>query len=221
MNPADYDAWYDSERGRWIGETEYRLLMRLLAPRHAERALDVGCGTGWFTRRLAGDSSLQITGVDLDESSLAFASGKDAFSGYVQADALALPFADETFDCVVSVAALCFIKGWPGAFREIIRVTRRRFVVGLLNKSSLLWREKGAHGGTGAYQGAYWHTEHEIRCALASLPVDRIELRSAVFFPGGARVARLMEHLIPNVFLHGAFLVVAGDKKTGKTELYA
>lgn len=33
MNPADYDAWYDSERGRWIGETEYRLLLNALAPR--------------------------------------------------------------------------------------------------------------------------------------------------------------------------------------------
>jgi len=219
LNPADYDAWYDSERGRWIGETEYGLLLRLLGPRHGERVLDVGCGTGWFTRRLAANSALQITGVDLDESSLAFARGKDASSRYVQADALALPFADETFDCVVSVAALCFIEEWPAAFREIVRVTRRRFVVGLLNKSSLLWREKGLHGGTGAYRGAYWHTEQEVRYALASLPVERIELRSAVFFPGGSGVARLMENLIPNVFLHGAFLVVAADKKTGKTEL--
>lgn len=220
MNPADYDAWYDSERGRWIGETEYGLLVRLLGPRHGERVLDVGCGTGWFTRRLAGHSALQITGVDLNESSLAFARGKEASSRYVQADALALPFADETFDCVVSVAALCFIAEWPGALREIVRVTRRRFVVGLLNKSSLLWREKGLHGGTEAYQGAYWHTERDVRCALASLPVERIELRSAVFFSGGSRVAQLMENLIPNVFLHGAFLLVAGDKKTGKTALY-
>lgn len=25
MNPGQYDAWYDSPRGRWIGNTEYRL----------------------------------------------------------------------------------------------------------------------------------------------------------------------------------------------------
>jgi predicted GNAT family acetyltransferase len=30
MNPADYDAWYATPRGRWIGETEYALAARLL-----------------------------------------------------------------------------------------------------------------------------------------------------------------------------------------------
>ncbi|WP_029133563.1 class I SAM-dependent methyltransferase [Sedimenticola selenatireducens] len=212
MNPADYDAWYDSERGRWIGETEYGLLVRLLGPRHGERVLDVGCGTGWFTRRLAGRSSLKMTGVDLDLSWLKFAIQRDSSSNYVQADALRLPFADETFDCVFSVTALCFIQDWSRAFREIIRVTRRRFAIGLLNKSSLLWREKGCHGGTGAYQGAHWHTEKEIRHSLASLPIGRIELKSAVFIPDGSRTARLAEQLTPNAFLHGAFLVVAGEK---------
>lgn len=27
MNPAEYDAWYDTPRGRWIGETELQLLL--------------------------------------------------------------------------------------------------------------------------------------------------------------------------------------------------
>jgi len=53
MTPAEYDAWYDSPRGRWIGETEFRLLQRLLALRPGETLLDVGCGSGWFTRRFA------------------------------------------------------------------------------------------------------------------------------------------------------------------------
>ena len=30
MNPADYDAWYDTPRGRWVGDTEYALARRLL-----------------------------------------------------------------------------------------------------------------------------------------------------------------------------------------------
>lgn len=104
MNPADYDAWYDSERGRWIGETEYGLLVRLLGPRHGERVLDVGCGTGWFTRRLAAHASLKMAGVDLDLSWLKYAIQRDSSSNYVQADALRLPFADETFDWEISLA---------------------------------------------------------------------------------------------------------------------
>ena len=41
MRPEDYDAWYRTPRGAWIGETEYRLLWNLLAPRPGERLLDV------------------------------------------------------------------------------------------------------------------------------------------------------------------------------------
>ena len=49
MQAAEYDAWYDTPRGRWIGETEFLLLHRLLEPRSSESLLDAGCGTGWFT----------------------------------------------------------------------------------------------------------------------------------------------------------------------------
>ena len=53
MNPADYDAWYATPRGRWIGDAEYALAARLLAPQAGDSLPDVGCGTGWFTRRAA------------------------------------------------------------------------------------------------------------------------------------------------------------------------
>ena len=32
MNAADYDAWYDTSRGRWIGETELKLIRRMRDP---------------------------------------------------------------------------------------------------------------------------------------------------------------------------------------------
>lgn len=53
MNPAEYDAWYDTDSGRWIGDIEYRLMTELLKPEAGESILDVGCGSGWFTRRFA------------------------------------------------------------------------------------------------------------------------------------------------------------------------
>jgi SAM-dependent methyltransferase len=53
MTPAEYDAWYDSPRGRWIGSTELRLVCRRLRMTPGTSLLDVGCGTGGFTRRLA------------------------------------------------------------------------------------------------------------------------------------------------------------------------
>jgi len=59
MTPAEYDAWYDSPRGRWIGESEWRGICRHLDLAPGSTLLDVGCGTGWFSRRLA-NAGLQV-----------------------------------------------------------------------------------------------------------------------------------------------------------------
>lgn len=213
MNPADYDAWYDSARGRWIGETEYRLLLNTLAPRTGDRVLDVGCGTAWFTRRLAHDVSGTVTGLDLNADWLKFAAQHDATSAYVQGDARKLPFADNAFDCVCSITALCFVDNFSLALREIVRVTRKRFAIGMLNRHSVLWLEKGRDGGMGAYRGAHWHTPAELRRTLEPLPVIHLELTSAVFLPSGSTVARWLEKTLPNRVLYGALLVVAGEKR--------
>lgn len=70
--PETYDAWYRTPRGRWIGDTECHLLRRQLALRPDETILDVGCGTGYFSRRLMQDGHA-VVGADLDQTAAAFA----------------------------------------------------------------------------------------------------------------------------------------------------
>lgn len=213
MTPADYDAWYDSPRGGWIGDAEYRLMANELDLASEGRVLDVGCGTGWFTRRLVALPNLQTTGIDLDPESLAFARSRDVRSTYLQADALALPFADNSFDQVLSVAALCFTADWHKAVSEIVRVTRKRFAIGLLNRHSLLWRNKGRHGGSGAYRGAVWLSPEEFQDGLKALPVANIRRRSAIFLPSGSFSARTVERLLPGCVPWGGFMVLSGEKR--------
>ncbi len=213
MTPADYDAWYDTPRGRWIGETEFRLLHRLLAPQPSETILDVGCGTGWFTRRLAQRNGWNVTGLDTDAERLSYAQTRSRNERYQEGDARALPFDDASMDCVVSVAALCFVGAWETALREMVRVARRRVVVGLLNRNSLLWREKGQAGGSGGYRGARWHTPQEIRAALAELPLTDIQINTALFLPGGSFFARSWETCLSNRLPWGGFMTAAADKR--------
>lgn len=217
MTPADYDAWYDTPRGRWIGETEFHLLHRLLAPRPGESILDVGCGTGWFTRRFAAsrgqNEGWNVTGIDNDTARLNFARAHGRNERYQEGDARALPFDDASIDCVVSVAALCFIDDWRQALGEIARVARRRLVVGLLNRHSLLWREKGREGGTGGYRGARWHTADEISEVLTALPLTHIKIHSALFLPGASPLSRACERVLPSRLPWGGFLVAAADKR--------
>ncbi len=212
VTPADYDAWYQTARGRWIGDTEFRLIARLLGQCPGRQLLDVGCGTGWFTRHFAAIPGLKVTGLDCDLESLSFAHAHDSNTFYVQGNAQSLPFADASFDLVVSIAALCFIANWPSALKEMIRVTRTRFVIATLNRTSLLFRQKGRGNSSGAYRGAHWHTHQALRSTFAMLPVTDLRFHSAIFCPTGSRIARLAEGILPNRLGCGALLVVSGRK---------
>ena len=65
---TEYDAWYQTMRGRWIGETEFTLLKRMLKPEPDASLIDIGCGTGYFNRLLARKMRGRVVGVDPDEA---------------------------------------------------------------------------------------------------------------------------------------------------------
>lgn len=210
VTPEQYDAWYDTPRGRWIGDVEWALLRSVLELRPGDALLDVGCGTGHFTRRAAADGA-RVVGLDIDERALEFARRRSPETMlFLPGDATCLPFDDRSFDEVISVTALCFVPKWQRAIAEIVRVSRRRFFLGLLNRHSLLWLGKGRHGGSGAYQGAHWHTRAEIGEVLRRLPVCHVEYRYGVFMPSGSRVSRALESSLPWGLPLGSFLAVAG-----------
>jgi SAM-dependent methyltransferase len=207
-----YEAWYDSPRGRWISEVEFRLLHSLLRPEAGASLLDIGCGTGHFTRMFACSVDGTVVGVDPNEEWLAYARRhRKGSECYVAGRAEALPFADASFDNALSVTALCFIERQDQALSEMLRVTRRRIVLGLLNRHSLLYLHKGRCGGKDGYSGAHWHSPAEIRNQLGRLPVRNLEVRSAINLPSGGRIAEAVESRLPNRCLLGGFLAVAAD----------
>lgn len=211
-DPAAYDAWYATPRGRWIGDTEYALARRALAPVAGSTLLDVGCGTGWFTRRFAADGAI-ATGLDTDGTWLAYARARSGPGlRWVEGDARCLPFADGSFDAVVSIAALCFVADERRAVAEIVRVARRRFAIGWLNRHSLLYFQKA---GRGAYRGARWHTAAEVREFFSGLPVANLRLSSAVFLPSAGPLAARVERLLPDHLPWGAMLFAWGHKRMG------
>lgn len=211
MNPDIYDAWYDTARGRWIGETEFRLLLAQLCPMPGATVLDAGCGTGYFTRQLT-RAGLRVTGIDSDRAAIAYAQRHAAADEtYLVGDARALTFPDRHFDYVVAMTSLCFIADDVQALAEMARVARRRIALGLLNRRSLLYRQKGRGGGAGAYRGAHWHTPREVHRLFAQAGLPKPTLRSAIFLPGGSPVAQRIEGILPQRMLLGAFLLAVAD----------
>jgi ubiquinone/menaquinone biosynthesis C-methylase UbiE len=97
----EYDDWWlgrgrfeQRERPGW--EAERDLLIATLAALPPARTLDVACGTGFLTQHLPG----RITGLDQSAAMLEVASARVPEAGFVQSDALRLPFADGAFDRV-------------------------------------------------------------------------------------------------------------------------
>lgn len=98
-------------------------------------ALDVGSGPGNITAalaRAAGPDGFAL-GVDISEAMLDRAVKAEAGRqvGFLRADAQQLPFRDESFDAVVSLAALQLIPDPVAALSEMVRVLRpgRRMAV--------------------------------------------------------------------------------------------
>ena len=97
----EYDDWWlgagrfvERERPGWDEERAGLIeALKLLEP---ARTLDVACGTGYLTQHLPGS----VTGLDQSASMLELASARVPAAGFVQSDALRLPFAAETFDRV-------------------------------------------------------------------------------------------------------------------------
>ena len=90
------------------------------------RVLDVACGTGALTRAVAertGDPA-SVTGLDINAEMLAVARSRFPAIDWREGPAEALPFADASFDRVVSQFAMMFFVDPAGALREMRRVLR-------------------------------------------------------------------------------------------------
>ncbi len=209
MDAAGYEAWYVTPRGRWVAETEFTLLLELLDLPPGASVLDVGCGTGQFTRRLA-TAGYTATGIDPDLERIAYARRHSAGTeSYLTGDGTRLAFADKQFDAAIAVASLCFVEDQRGFVREMRRVARRRIVLGLLNRHSLLYLEKGRGGNQGGYRGAHWHSLAEAQALLNGLNMDGVRHGSAVFLPNGGSLAQAVERVLPARLPLGGFLAIA------------
>ena len=210
MKAAEYEAWYHTSKGQWIGKCEISLLLDLMQPKEGEILLDVGSGTGYFSRYFA-KHGINVKGIDPDESMIEYAREISNNVEFIKGDARQLPFEDNSFDYCVAITSLCFISDPEKALSEMLRVSRKTVVLGLLNRKSILFYQKH---GKGAYQGARWDTYASVKKWLAKLSIfpEKILCKSAVFIPTGGFIAKILEKLMPNYFPFGGFLTVKIDK---------
>jgi ubiquinone/menaquinone biosynthesis C-methylase UbiE len=133
---AMQSRWLARVYGAWWRPVVFALSTNLRMPRAQEEAglvlaqlagtegpwLDLSCGPGTLTRRLAAQSDgRRVVGVDLSRAMLERARRAAPGVLLVRADAAALPFADGAFGAVVNLAALDL---YPDAARVIAESAR-------------------------------------------------------------------------------------------------
>lgn len=90
-----------------------------------KKVLDLGCGTGALTLRLA-ESGYEVTGVDISAQMLDQLArrSKKLNVRLVEADIFSLPFNEASFDAAVSRWVLPHFSDWSAAVRQVSRVLK-------------------------------------------------------------------------------------------------
>jgi SAM-dependent methyltransferase len=121
-------AWYHDHLGPLLFEPYARDLVRRMPKTPGARILELACGTGILTAELVSsfDEATRVTAVDLNDGMIAVARSHFT-SPLVQwrtADAMALPFADRTFDVAACQFGVMFFPDRVAAAHEVHRVLR-------------------------------------------------------------------------------------------------
>ena len=104
----DFDRLAAFSTDGWDHNNHYHdFLLRHLPP-HFDSALDIGCGTGAFSRRLA-ERCDHILALDLSPQMIQLARERSSQQSNIVfeiADVMTREFASEQFDCIASIATL-------------------------------------------------------------------------------------------------------------------
>jgi len=117
-------AAYEQMMGIW-SRFAGTVFLDWLAPPAGLRWIDVGCGNGAFTELLVERCSpVEVQGIDPSAEQLAFARTRPSarVAKFQQGDAMALPFADGSFDAAVMALVLVFVPDPAKGVSEMVRV---------------------------------------------------------------------------------------------------
>lgn len=155
-----------------------------LAPQPAEHILDLGCGDGRLTQRIAASGAI-VAGIDASREMVAAAREMGIVA--VEANAEALPYPDATFDAVFSNAALHWVRDQDAMMAQVHRVLKPggRFVAELGGHGNIaairvaLMAVLARHGHADREDGVNYYPTADAyarRLVRHGFQVDRIEL---------------------------------------------
>jgi ubiquinone/menaquinone biosynthesis C-methylase UbiE len=166
-------------------------LVRACRVRSGDRVLDVAAGAGNAAIPAAALGAV-VTASDLTpelfDAGRRIATQRGVELEWVEADAEALPFADDSFDVVMSCVGVMFAPRHQASADELIRVTRPGGTIGMIN-----WTPQGFIGNLfatmkpyapppppGAEPAPLWGDENHVRALFGDRVADLTMRRQTV-----------------------------------------
>jgi SAM-dependent methyltransferase len=196
-----YDAWFD--RHPWAYEAEIRACQEFLAP-HV-RGLEIGVGTG----RFAGPLGIAV-GVE-PAAAMAAMAHRRGIKVY-RAVAEALPFRRHSFDLVVMVTVICFLRDPFLALTEATRVLQPggQILLGMIDKDSPLGQSYEAHKQeSDFYRQARFYAVSQAVGWLEQLAYGQVETCQTIYHELPGLTGR---EPVRRGHGQGAFVVIAARK---------
>ena len=184
----DYATRFAGPAGEWMLEVQERITLDMVRSLPARTLLDVGgghgqlaiplCREGYAVTVLGSDESCRKRIADIVDS------GKCTFD---VGNVVALPYADKSFDTVISFRMLTHCRQWPILVRELCRVARDRVIVdyptsqGLNVIAPMLFGAKKRLEGNTRHWALFRHAE--VRLAFTRQGFDRHRQGRQFFLP--------------------------------------
>jgi ubiquinone/menaquinone biosynthesis C-methylase UbiE len=169
----EYDAWFDRHRG--VYESEILALKRFMGP--GGIGLEIGVGTGRFAVPLG----IKI-GVE-PAAAMSVMAQRRGIQVY-RAVAEALPFRPDSFDRVMMVTVLCFLRDPFLALTEATRILQPggQILIGMIDRDSPLGRYYEEHKQERKFyrQANFYSTSHVLEW-LARLNYRQMEVCQTLF----------------------------------------
>jgi ubiquinone biosynthesis O-methyltransferase len=223
VEPSEYADWRGSRLGALTERIEKAAILHLAGDLHGKRLLDLGCGDGTYSIA-ASKKGARVTGLDISESMLAAAKQRAMAMGvsveWSRASAEAIPCVSDTFDIVLAVTILCFVREPEQVIREVHRALRPggAFVIGELGRYSSWALERRVRGwlASSRWREAHFWSLGELRRLLKETGFQVTASRACVYYPPFRLAARALgehDHTLSFLGQFGAaFLVVRGEK---------
>lgn len=146
LGSPEFFRIYDSQR-EGIESIDFSYRLHEYPDFASKRVLDVGSGNGYVLAKYAAEGAA-VYGVDVTETGVALCRRRfelQGLQGHFQVgDAQALPFADNSFDCVCSMGVLHHVPDTALAVSELFRVLRPggRLIVMFYHRQSAKYQLK-------------------------------------------------------------------------------